>query len=109
MEKEQDDKKFDVELVIKYATDLVSKYQQTKDIAFEEFYHILRQFCKAFKMFSTFLGIAFSDVTDKVRIMSENSQRFPGPQGFFAFVQMEMQLNIVQYNGGNNKELKAPK
>lgn len=60
-------------------------------------------------MFSTFLGIAFSDVTDKVRILKENNQRFPGHGGFFSFVTMEMQLNIAQYNGGNNKELKAPK
>lgn len=34
MEHHKDDKKFDVELVIKYATDLLDKYQKTKDVAF---------------------------------------------------------------------------
>jgi hypothetical protein len=91
MEKEdKDDKKFNVELVIQYATDVFNNLEKTKDVVFEEFFQILNQFCKAFKMFNTFLGIAFSDVKDKVRIMSENTQRFPGPKGFFSFVKMEM-------------------
>lgn len=69
----------------------------------------MHQFCKAFKLINTFLGIAFSDVKDKVRVMTENNERFKGHAGFFSFINMEIQLNIVQYNGGNNKDLKAPK
>lgn len=106
---EKEEKGFNVELVIKYATDLLRKYEETKDLMFEEFFQILSQFCRAFKLINTFLGIAFSDVTDKVRIMGENNQRFPGHPGFLSFVKMEMELKIIQYNGGNNKELNAPK
>ena len=40
--------------------------------------------------------------------MTENNQRFPGYEGFFSFVKMEVGKNIAQYNGGNNKDLKAP-
>jgi hypothetical protein len=78
-------------------------------MAFEEFFQILHQFCRAFKQINTFLGIAFSDVKDKVKVMNENNLRFPGHPGFFSFIKMEIELNIVMYNTGNNKELKAPK
>lgn len=46
------------------------------------------QFCKVFKLLNTFLGIAFSDVTDKVRIMRDNNKRFQGHPGFFSYVKM---------------------
>ena len=59
-------------------------------------------------MINKFLGIAFSDVKDKVRVMGENNVRFPGHKGFFSFIKMEMEKKIVMYNTGNNKDLKAP-
>ena len=109
MEAENKDATFSVEKVIEYTTAVMNKHAEIKDIVCEDFFNILHQFCRAFKLFNKFLGIAFSDVKDKVRVMTENNQRFPGHQGFFSFVKMEMEKGIEKYNTSNNKDLKAPK
>jgi hypothetical protein len=44
----------------------------------------------AFKLLNKFLGIAFSDVKDKVEVFKANNLRFPGHDGFFSFISMEM-------------------
>ena len=106
---EKDEGKFDIQLTTKYAADVHAKLQQNGEVVFDEFFQILHQFCKAFKQINTFLGVAFADIKDKIKVLTENNQRFKGHPGLFSFVQMEMGLNIAQYNGGNNKDLKAPK
>ena len=70
---------------------------------------MLDSFTVVFKALSSFLGIAFSDVKEKVAIIKNNNQLFPGKPGFLSFVRMEMEKNIHIYNGDNNKSKKAPK
>lgn len=70
---------------------------------------MLDEFCVVFKLLNSFLGIAFSDVKEKVAIIKGNNLAFPGHEGFFAFVLMEMEKKIHLYNGDNNGDLKAPK
>jgi len=53
-----------------YTEKVLQRYNEIQDIVFEDFFMILHQFCKAFKKINTFLGIAFSDVKDKIRVMS---------------------------------------
>ena len=61
-----------------------------------------------FPKFSTALGIAFKDITDKVAIIRANNKRFPGHVGFLSFIKMEMEKKIHMFNGDNNSKLKAP-
>ena len=70
MEKDKQDEKFSVEAVIQYTNEVMKKYEENKDVVFDDFFNILHQFCRAFKLFNKFLGIAFSDVKDKVRVMT---------------------------------------
>ena len=107
MEEDNDKGTFSVDKVIEYTTNVMNKYGETKDIVFQDFFNILHQFCRAFKLINKFLGIAFSDVKDKVKVMNENNKRFQGHEGFFSFVKMEMEKGIVKYNTSNNKDLKA--
>jgi len=45
-------------------------------VVFDDFYSVLDEFCVVFKMLNTFLGIAFSDVKEKVEIIKNNNLRF---------------------------------
>ena len=56
--------------MIQYTNEVMKKYEENKDVVFDDFFNILHQFCRAFKLFNKFLGIAFSDVKDKVRVMT---------------------------------------
>lgn len=69
MEKDKkEDENFDVNKTIMLTEKVLEKYNEIKDIVFDDFFAILEEFCKAFKKINTFLGIAFSDVKDKVRV-----------------------------------------
>ncbi len=67
------------------------------------------EFCIVFNELNSFLGIAFSDVKEKVAIIKSNNATFPGLAGFFSFIEMEMSKGIHVYNGENNSAKKAPK
>lgn len=58
---------------------------------------------------NSFLGIAFSDVKEKVAVFKENNLIYQDLPGFLAFIKMEIEKNIHIYNGDNNSKLKAPK
>lgn len=87
----------------------MQSYTSTKEIPFEPFCNILDQYLLVFKALNSFLGIAFSDVKEKVAIIRGNNQLFPGQPGFFGFVRLEMDKHIHLFNGDNNNALKAPK
>jgi hypothetical protein len=101
--------RFDIEKVMRQLETLIDIYVQEKEVLFEEFCHILDHFCLLFKVLNSFLGIAFSDVKQKVEVIRENNQTYPRLPGFLAFVRLEMDKNIHIYNGDNNGDLKAPK
>ena len=101
--------KFEVEVVIKQLNLLLKGYDKHNELAFEELCMVLDEFTVVFKQLNSFLGIAFSDVKDKVTIIQNNNKLFPGHSGFFSFIKMEMEKNIHIYNGDNNKDRKAPK
>jgi hypothetical protein len=71
-----DKDKFDVELVITQLGRILKEYTSNKDVPFDDFYVVLDEFCVVFKMLNTFLGIAFSDVKEKVEIIKNNNLRF---------------------------------
>jgi len=55
------------------------------------------------------LGIAFSDVKEKVAVFKNNNIIYKDFPGFLSFIKMEIDKNIHIYNGENNSKLKAPK
>jgi hypothetical protein len=77
------------------------------EVPFDRLCQALDEFCVVLKELNSFLGIAFSDVKDKVAIIKKNNQIFEGYGGFYSFIRMEIQENIHIYNGKNNTQLKA--
>ena len=87
---------------------MTAQVNNESEISFEPMFNVLHQFCEVFKQLNSFLGIAFSDIKDKVEIISTNNKRFPNHKGLISFTQMEMKSNIHIFNGENNKKKKAP-
>ena len=82
------ERKFDVEIVIKQLNFLLQGYDKNSELAFEELCEVLDEFCIVFKALNSFLGIAFEDVKDKIKIIKTNNELFPGHPGFLSFVRM---------------------
>ena len=61
-------------------------------------------FTKFFKEISSALSMGFSDITEKCGIMREKFNEYPEATDIQNLLQTEMDLNIHQLNGDNNKK-----
>ena len=61
-------------------------------------------FTKFFKEISSALSMGFSDITEKCGIMREKFEEYPEATDIQNLLQTEMDLNIHQLNGDNNKK-----
>ena len=56
---------------------------------------------------STLLGIAFSDVNEKVAIMRLRTSEYPNQKGIMDIIQKEKERGVLEMNGDNNKKLSS--
>ena len=69
--------------------------------------NVLLELTKLFKEINSLLGIAFQDVHEKVGVMRRNRVDNNIPT-LYPTIKKEMELNLHNCNGGNNKKFECP-
>ena len=104
----KDDNNFNQKVPFDYQ-DIISKLQKASACPekLNPFYTIsaIYDFTKIFIKISSALSIGFSDITEKSEIMRKRFEDFPEAECIQDLLNKEIELNIHQLNGDNNKSL----